>query len=38
MLAARLIAGVGDHLIELTISVVLAYGSYLSPTISISPA
>jgi CPA1 family monovalent cation:H+ antiporter len=28
-LAARLIAGVGDHLIELTISVVLAYGSYL---------
>lgn len=29
LLAARLIAGVQDHLIELTISVVLAYGSYL---------
>jgi CPA1 family monovalent cation:H+ antiporter len=29
LLAARLIAGVRDHLIELTISVVLAYGSYL---------
>ena len=28
-MAARLIAGVGDHLIELTISVVLAYGTYL---------
>ena len=28
-LAARLIAGVHDHLIELTISVVLAYGTYL---------
>ena len=28
-LAARLVAGVGDHLIELTISVVLAYGTYL---------
>jgi Na+:H+ antiporter len=28
-LAARLIAGVQDHLIELTISVVLAYGTYL---------
>ena len=27
--AARLIAGVNDHLIELTISVVLAYGTYL---------
>jgi CPA1 family monovalent cation:H+ antiporter len=29
LLASRLIAGVNDHLIELTISVVLAYGSYL---------
>jgi len=29
VVAARLIAGVSDHLIELTISVVLAYGSYL---------
>lgn len=29
ILAARLIAGVHDHLIELTISVVLAYGTYL---------
>ena len=29
LLAARLIGGVSDHLIELTISVVLAYGSYL---------
>jgi CPA1 family monovalent cation:H+ antiporter len=28
-LAARLMSGVEDHLIELTISVVLAYGSYL---------
>jgi monovalent cation:H+ antiporter, CPA1 family len=28
-LAARLLAGVHDHLIELTISVVLAYGTYL---------
>jgi CPA1 family monovalent cation:H+ antiporter len=29
IVAARLIAGVRDHLIELTISVVLAYGTYL---------
>ena len=29
IVAARLISGVGDHLIELTISVVLAYGTYL---------
>ncbi len=28
-LAARLVSGVTDHLVELTISVVLAYGSYL---------
>ncbi len=28
-LAARLVSGVSDHLVELTISVVLAYGSYL---------
>jgi len=29
LLAARLVAGVRDHLVELTISVVLAYGTYL---------
>ena len=29
LLAARLVAGVQDHLIELTISVALAYGTYL---------
>jgi CPA1 family monovalent cation:H+ antiporter len=28
-LAARIIGSVGDHLVELTISVVLAYGSYM---------
>lgn len=30
LIAARLVAGVQDHLIELTISVVLAYGTYLA--------
>ena len=37
-LATRLISLIDDHLLELTISVVLAYGSYLSPTSSASRA